>query len=339
MSVLDDLTKGWSRKKNENNRKDEEEKHDTQLDVNQVEISYDDGSELLNGEEKDNSGSKFPEDSLLEEDGDECQENDEIFVMSADTSTNLDAGVSRELDMLKWHIEGMSTKLDVVMNAIGNIGKSNPNGSRMADAIMSKLNTLSEQQKTLDNQQEIIKRQHDSIQKFNDDVIYKVQKGLILEMISIADQVRMIIENKQEDESYDLMQGLRELEESIEASLSNNSVRRYSEIDNDDTVLNRRRQTAIGNDITSDPAKDGHFKSVAPGYEWTMPYLVVNSEVKLGKILEENQRPQTFSFVIRPEEVMKLKYKAPKQSPNHVQETVVGEGGQEKSEDRCIEFE
>jgi hypothetical protein len=35
---------------------------------------------------------------------------------------------------------------------------------------------------------------------------------------------------------------------------------------------------------------------------------VVNSEVQLKKILEENAAPQMFTYVIRPEEIVKLEY-------------------------------
>ena len=290
-----------------------------------VSISDADCVQTLNNVGKDERSSKSSVDSLLEEDIEGSLNSDEIYVVNTDLPTNVGDSIYTELALLKLDIRGISAKLDAVVKTIENIPRQNSNSTHMAEAIMSRLNTLTDQQKTLDNQQEIIKRQHDAMLKYNDDVIYKTQKGLILEMISFADQVRMIMENKREDESYDLMQGLIELEESIEASLSNNSVRRYSEIDNDDTALNRRRQTAIGTDITTDPNKEGHFRSVAPGYEWTMPYLVVNSEVKLGKILEDNQRPQTFSFVIRPEEVMKLRYRAPKHVPNPVQDDRVDE--------------
>lgn len=330
----------WLKKKGEdNNRREDErlstdEEHGDRYNPKRVDPPYADSPESLGDVEKEESSSFFSEDSLSEEDIEEIN-NDEIYVVNTDLTTNVDDGIRTELETLKLNVGGISDKLDSVIKAIENMTRLNPNGTRMSEAIMSRLNTLTDQQKTLDNQQEIIKRQHDAMLKYSDDVIYKTQKGLILEMISFADQVRMIMENKREDESYDLMQGLIELEESIEASLSNNSVRRYSETENDDTVLNRRRQTAIGNDITSDPTKDGHFKSVAPGYEWTMPYLVVNSEVKLGKILEDNQRPQTFSFVIRPEEVMKLKYRIPKQdfNPNHL---IGDDEGNDNTEDRCI---
>lgn len=321
MGIVDNIQKGiydfMSKNKSELDKKMEEEKlnmngkQDGRFDSKRVETLEVDGSEFPYNEDNCGSRSVFTDELLLDEELDGGQDDEEINVVNTDSPIVVDESIRRELELLKRNICGMSEKLDAVIMTLENKPNPNSNGDRMSEIIINRLTTLTDQQKTLDNQQEIIKRQHDALLKFNDDVIRKTQNGLILEMISIADQVRMIMENKREDESYDLMQGLMELEESIEASLSNNSVKRYSEANNDATILNRRRQTVLGNELTTDPNKDGHFKSVAPGYEWTMPYLVVNSEVRLKKILEENQRPQTFSFVIRPEEVMKLRYKEP----------------------------
>lgn len=175
--------------------------------------------------------------------------------------------------------------------------------------IISSLNNLNDTENVLLSQENTIKRLHDALIKYNDDVIYKAQKNLIMELIDVADRIRMIIEDSENVENYDILSAVKDLEKSVDASLSNNSVRCFTETTEDPRQLNRRRQKVVDTEPTSDPRLDGIYKSVAPGYEWSIPYLVINSEVKLNKILEENKLPQMFSFIVRPEEVVKIKYR------------------------------
>lgn len=174
--------------------------------------------------------------------------------------------------------------------------------------IIAYLNNLNDTEKVLLSQEKTIKKLHDSLLKYNDDVIYKTQRNLIMELIDVADRIRMIIEDSENVENYDILSAVKDLEKSVHASLSNNSVRCFTESAEDPKQLNRRRQQVVDTERTSDPLLDGVYKSVAPGYEWSIPYLVINSEVKLNKILEENRMPQMFSFIVRPEEVVKIKY-------------------------------
>ena len=160
-----------------------------------------------------------------------------------------------------------------------------------------------------EKQEETIQKQHNSLLKFQEDVIYKIQKNLIMELIGISDNIRMMIQNKENDADYDLLEEVRKLGEWVDASLSNNSVRKYQDADIDNTVFNRKRQELVDKEETSDENKHKTYKTIAPGYVWTLPYLVVNSDVQLKKILEENGSPQMFSYVIRPEEIVELVYK------------------------------
>ena len=72
--------------------------------------------------------------------------------------------------------------------------------------------------------------------------------------------------------------------------------------------MNRKRQELVDREETDNPLEDGTYRTIAPGYVWSVPYLVINSDVQLEKILKENDVPGIFSYVIRPEEVVKLKY-------------------------------
>lgn len=221
---------------------------------------------------------------------------------------------NRNFERIMRQLAELTDKIDTLSVDLKKVATSVQNNSIESRAIreeliqLDKLDQMTELKSVIDSQETVIKSQHDASVKYNEDVLYKTQKPLIMEMISIADEIRMIMDSKRKDNSYDLMEALKNLEESVEASLSNNSVRRFRETEYDDVTLNRRRQTVVGRENTSVSDLDNHYMSYSPGYEWTMPYLVVNSEVKLNKIIEENGVPQTFSFVIRPEEVVKLKY-------------------------------
>lgn len=169
-------------------------------------------------------------------------------------------------------------------------------------------------------QQEItIQKQHQSTTKFQEDVLYKIQKNLIMELIEIADNIRMMLQDQKKERNYDtLLESVKSLEEWVNATLSNNSVRSYRDTDESPTTLNRKRQEVVDTETTDNPALNNMYISERPGYVWTMPYLVVNSDVQLQNILKENERPQTFSFVIRPEEVIKLKYNGEKINDNTI---------------------
>lgn len=164
--------------------------------------------------------------------------------------------------------------------------------------------------KVLEQQETIIRKQHETIARFQEDLIFKLQKPLIMELIGIADNIRMILQDQKEEQNYDLLlESVEDLEKWVDAVLSNNSVNMFRETDVSASELNRKRQEIIDVEETDDPGKNNTYISERPGYEWSMPYLVVNSDVQLEKILLENDRPGMFAYVIRPEEVVKLKYK------------------------------
>ena len=162
----------------------------------------------------------------------------------------------------------------------------------------------------IERQEETIQKQHQAISRFQEDLLYKSQKPLIMELIGIADNIRMILQEQREEKNYEsLYQAVESLEKWVEATLSNNSVRVFKETENSVSELNRKCQEVIDTEETDDPEKNNTYICERPGYVWTMPYLVVNSEVQLEKIVRENASPRMFSYVIRPEEVVKLKYK------------------------------
>ena len=178
-------------------------------------------------------------------------------------------------------------------------------------AIHAATGELKEQfAKVIEQQEATIQKQHLTISKFQEDLLYKIQKPLIMEIIGIADNIRMMLQAQEGERNYDqLLDDVKHLEQWVEATLSNNSVRVFRETENSATELNRKRQEVIDMEETENPEKDNTYVSERPGYVWTMPYLVVNSDIQLEKVIQENTQPQMFSYVIRPEEVIKLKYK------------------------------
>lgn len=181
---------------------------------------------------------------------------------------------------------------------------------QQSDLQQNALNALSDKVENVVEAQEItIQKQHNAALKFQDDVIYKTQKNLIMELIGIADNIRMIIQSAETEDDYDLLGAIRDLDTWVNATLANNSVRMYQDATMDPLTINRKRQQLVDKESTNIETEHNTYKTVSPGYEWSIPYLVVNTDVQLVKILEENNSPQLFSYVIRPEEIVKLEYK------------------------------
>lgn len=181
--------------------------------------------------------------------------------------------------------------------------------SEVLNALMSLKLEMKAKDELLDKQEETIRRQSQTISKFQDDLLYKIQKPLIMEMVEIADNIRLILNDKEIIENKDfeaLIDRIEKLEDWVAASLSNNSVRRYSLTSESPSSLDRKKQEVIDVEFTNDPAKDATYFTERPGYIWSMPYLIINSDIQLKKALED--APKSFEFIIRPEEVVKYKY-------------------------------
>lgn len=177
------------------------------------------------------------------------------------------------------------------------------------DSIIRGMQALQDKvENVVESQEMTIQKQHNAALKYQEDVIYKIQKNLIMELIGISDNIRMILQNSESEPGYDLLAAVKDLGAWVDASLSNNSVRRFQDTTVDATTMNRKRQQLVDKEPTDVEAEHNTYRTVSPGYEWSVPYLVVNSEVQLKKILEENAAPQMFTYVIRPEEIVKLEY-------------------------------
>lgn len=217
-------------------------------------------------------------------------------------SDMLQMEINSKFDAIDKKVEQQNIQNSNVCENIGIISQTMKKGN---DILIQNLSKVIEQQETT------IQKQHLAITKFQEDVLYKIQKALIMELIDIADNISMILQMQEEEKNYEsLIESVRDLQKWVDASLSNNSVRKYTLTKENPEVFDRKKQEIIDTEKTCDIDKNNTYKTERPGYLWSLPYLVVNSDVQLQKILEENKSPKTFSFVIRPEEVIKLKYVA-----------------------------
>ena len=210
---------------------------------------------------------------------------------------------------LEKKLEGMCEAMCQLQALVGTIYQNQQQLVMSQDDMGRNLQMLQGRvENVLESQELTIQKQHNAALKYQDDVIYKIQKNLIMELIGISDNIRMILQNSESDPGYDLLGAVKDLGAWVDASLSNNSVRKFQDTTMDPSTMNRKRQQLVDKEQTSVEAEHNTYRTVSPGYEWSMPYLVVNSDVQLKKILEENAVPQMFSYVIRPEEIVKLEY-------------------------------
>ena len=210
---------------------------------------------------------------------------------------------------LEKRVSGLHETLCQVQSLLGAMYQGQQQMGMVQDSIIRGMQALQDKvENVVESQEMTIQKQHNAALKYQEDVIYKIQKNLIMELIGISDNIRMILQNSESEPGYDLLAAVKDLGAWVDASLSNNSVRRFQDTTVNATTMNRKRQQLVDKEPTDVEAEHNTYRTVSPGYEWSVPYLVVNSEVQLKKILEENAAPQMFTYVIRPEEIVKLEY-------------------------------
>lgn len=210
---------------------------------------------------------------------------------------------------LEKRVSGLHETMCRMQSLLGAMYQGQQQMGMVQDSIIRGMQALQDKvENVVESQEMTIQKQHNAALKYQEDVIYKIQKNLIMELIGISDNIRMILQNSESEPGYDLLAAVKDLGTWVDASLSNNSVRRFQDTTVDATTMNRKRQQLVDKEPTDVEAEHNTYRTVSPGYEWSVPYLVVNSEVQLKKILEENAAPQMFTYVIRPEEIVKLEY-------------------------------
>lgn len=192
--------------------------------------------------------------------------------------------------------------------SISKLLRNQDNSTGKIDSITRELQSLRQmvenQTKVIEEQASIIKMQHENIVRYENDVIYKAQKDLIMELIGIADQLRYTLKDYREIKDFDLLyNSIEDLTEWVDGSLKAVAVRQY--VEHDSKELDRKRQEIVETQETSNPDEDGLIKSVLPGYIWSVP-LVGSNDMQ-----QFEERPRIYEFMIRPEQVARLKYVKP----------------------------
>jgi molecular chaperone GrpE (heat shock protein) len=165
---------------------------------------------------------------------------------------------------------------------------------------------LQQLEEKLEEKEDIIRQQHNQLLKFQDDVIFKTQQGIIMEVIGIADNLRTILKKQQEQKDYDdMLDDLQQLQRWIDSTLEENGVRKFEEAAT--LPFNPKRQAITDTQPAPEPELSGTYVTEQPGYEWSVPYVVIRSDVQLQNFMADNKMPKKFSYVIRQEEVIKLK--------------------------------
>lgn len=176
------------------------------------------------------------------------------------------------------------------------------------DSIVQELQELRQlvegQAKVIEEQAAIIKKQHENIIRYENDVIYKTQKDLIMELIGIADQLRYTLNDYAQEKDFDsLYKSIGDLTEWVDGSLQAVAVRKC--VNAESKELDRKRQEIVEIQETDNLEEDGKIKSMLPGYIWSVPMVGSN------EMHDESERPKSYEFMIRPEQVVRLRYIKP----------------------------
>lgn len=253
-----------------------------------------------------------------------------------DKVEQLSKNVSSEMGNLKKQMEDLAKSLQNNLLQMFNTNNKvllhylekimNDQAQTVADTLKINENVES----VIGVQQYTIRQQHDTILRFQSDLLLKSQKDIIMEMIGIADQIQYIIDDQKLEKNYDkLIEDIKGLGKWVDASLNTVAVRSYSDIDGFSNNFDSKRQEVVDVEETPDSASNGLFVSKLPGYIWSIPWLVVNSQVNLEKLVSENNRAKMFEFVLRPQQIVKLRYVESKNNRSEIE-------GQETQELKII---
>lgn len=171
--------------------------------------------------------------------------------------------------------------------------------------ILSELSRLSQVQETVIRENSaIIQKQHDSLLRYDNDLLYKSKNHLLNEVIGIADQIKQIEEDQIVKEDFSkLLEDVHALGEWVGATLQTESVRKYEYANQDKYRFDSKYQEIVETQYTSVPEEDNTYKTMLPGYFWTIP--MVGSSIP--QMLDN--APKSFEFILRHEQVIRFKYK------------------------------
>lgn len=192
------------------------------------------------------------------------------------------------------------------------ISKGQETMSQSLTAILNNLeNLVKGQQDVIKQNSKVIEEQHNRILRYENDVLFKSKKELLMELIGIADQIKLTLDEQHSNKDYEsLIEAIKTLGEWVNGSLQTETVRKYEYSKNVTPGLNAKYQEVTGSEPTNDPNEDGQYKTLLPGYFWTMP-LVGSAAAQVT-----DNAPRSFEFVLRPEQVVRLVYSAKETETN-----------------------
>lgn len=173
--------------------------------------------------------------------------------------------------------------------------------NEIKERLNSMQSLIEEQSKTIEEQADVIKKQHQTITQYNSDIVYKTQKDLIMELIGIADQLKYTIEDHASGNDFEsLYSAIKDLSDWVDGGLQGVAVRKYEAKEYEE--LDTRRQEIVEIRQTDNPLEDKMIKPELPGYIWSIPMVGSNNTQQSG------EQPRTYEFLIRPEQVVRLRY-------------------------------
>ena len=172
--------------------------------------------------------------------------------------------------------------------------------------ILKTKEELTELTKQINTLEDVNRQQQQVIQRHQSDIMEKVKHPMFMSLIQLGDGVRNILAATDNTESQsnnsELTAEIKKIEIWIDDILLENGVVRFQTLSPEE--FNPKNQEIAIHRDTDNPDLAEKVTSLSPGYRWTLPYLIINSDVKLAKVAVENKVPQKFTFVIRPEEVV-----------------------------------
>lgn len=177
--------------------------------------------------------------------------------------------------------------------------------TNILETIQTELSRLSQVQETVIRENSsIIQKQHDSLLRYDNDLLYKTKIPLLKEVIDISDQIKQIADDQQSTKDYSkLIEDVHALGEWVDATLQTESVRKYEYAKEITSKFDSKYQEIVETQYTSKIEEDGMYKTMLPGYFWTIP-MVGASIPQTAENL-----PKSFEFILRHEQVVRLKYK------------------------------
>lgn len=172
-------------------------------------------------------------------------------------------------------------------------------------SVLSELTRLAKiQETTISEKNAIIQKQHDSLLRYDNDLLYKTKIPMLREVIDIADQIKQIADDQNMTVDYaKLLEDVQALRDWVDATLQTESVRKFEHAKSKPYEFNPKYQEIVETQYTSKIEDDGKYKTMLPGYFWTIP--MVGSSMPPSA----DNSPRSFEFVLRHEQIIRLKYK------------------------------